>query len=442
MSQPLVLCWLRRDLRLHDHAALYHALRHARQHGARVQPLFIFDTDILQALPSRCDRRVDFIQQALCHLDGQLAAQGAGLRVCIGAPLAVFGQLLAEPAQVIAVFTSHDYEPAALARDLSVQRLLAGQGVAWHSVKDQVIFETNEVLKDDGTPYTVFTPYSKKWRSRLSDFYLQPYPSEKYTTHLAARAETGEGGIPTLADMGFQATGIRFAPPAVSPGLLRRYAEQRDIPGIEGTSRLGIHLRFGTGSVRALARQAQTLSETFLNELIWRDFFQMLLWHYPHSVDQSFKPDYDAIAWRNVPEEFDRWKSGTTGYPLVDAGMRELHATGFMHNRVRMSTASFLCKHLLIDWRWGERYFAEQLLDYDQAANVGNWQWAAGSGADAAPYFRIFNPHLQAQKFDAEQRYIRQWVPEFGTPAYPPPMVEHALARQRCLAVYQQALKS
>lgn len=430
--------WFRRDLRLHDNAGLYHALRQHRQ----VQPIFIFDTDILSALPQAGDRRVDFIHQALQHLAAQLQAHGSALRVYVGSATQVFARVLRE-CQPAAVYTNTDYEPQALQRDLAVEQQLAAHGVVLHRYKDQVVFEKGEVVKDDGAPYTVFTPYSRKWKQRLTPFFLQSYPVERYLQNLVqvGALEEGIAPLPSLQQLGFEATGLVFAPPSVSPRLIRDYAEQRDFPAGEGTSRLGPHLRFGTGSIRALARTALEGSETFLNELIWREFFQMLLWHYPQTVEQAFKPAYDAIAWRNDEAEFERWKSGTTGYPLVDAGMRELNATGFMHNRVRMVVASFLCKHLLIDWRWGEAYFARQLLDYEQAANVGNWQWAAGCGADAAPYFRVFNPALQAQKFDADQVYIRRWVPELGRADYPQPMVEHRAARERCLAAYAKAVK-
>lgn len=441
MSMPkaqTAVFWFRRDLRLHDNAGLYHALKNQSQ----VQPVFIFDTDILADLPNRADRRVDFIHQALQHLEGQLHKHGARLAVYSGTPAQAFERIL-QDFHVKAVYTNTDYEPAALERDMQVQRWLAERGVALHSFKDQVVFEKSEVVKDNGQPYTVFTPYSRKWKSRLNDFFLGAYPVEKYAHHFLQVESGWPGqGIPSLEALGFEKTDLTFTLPVLPQTLVREYHLQRDIPAIKGTTHLGIHLRFGIGSIRALAGQARALNETFLNELIWREFFQMLLWHYPASAQQAFKPAYDAIVWRNNPQEFERWKTGTTGYPLVDAGMRELNATGFMHNRVRMLCASFLCKHLLIDWRWGERYFAGLLLDYDLSANVGNWQWAAGSGADAAPYFRIFNPQLQADKFDPQSTYIRRWVPEVGTTSYPQPMVEHTFARQRCLQAYQTALES
>lgn len=436
MHTHTAIFWFRRDLRLHDNAGLYEALKRS----ASVVPVFVFDTTILASLP-RYDRRVDFIVQALAQLDQQLRAYGSALHVCVGDPAELLPQL-AQQYGAKAVFTNGDYEPAALQRDALVERRLALNGKTLHRFKDQVVFEKSEVVKDDGKPYTVFTPYSRKWKSLLTPFFLKPYPTERYASKLAPLQALQ---LPTqpidLAALGFEATDMQYAPPSVSRSCLAQYGELRDFPAVNATSHLGIHLRFGTGSIRALAQQAMQGSEVFLNELIWREFFQMLLWHFPKSVDHAFKPAYDQIVWRNQQAEFQRWCQGQTGYPLVDAGMRELNATGFMHNRVRMVVASFLCKHLLIDWRWGEQYFAKHLLDYEQAANVGNWQWAAGSGADAAPYFRVFNPSLQAKKFDPDGDYVRQWVPEWGTGSYPEPMVDHAQARLRCLEVYQQAVK-
>ncbi|THU04010.1 deoxyribodipyrimidine photo-lyase [Lampropedia puyangensis] len=428
--------WFRRDLRLHDNAGLYEALK---QFDA-VVPVFVFDTDILEKLP-RYDRRVDFIAQAVSHLDTQLRELGSALHIEVGSPVSIL-PALASRYGAAAVFANTDYEPEALARDAHIERQLVQQGISLQRFKDQVIFEKSEVVKDDGTPYTVFTPYSRKWKAHCNAFFLKPYPTVQYAQCLAGRDKLQLTTVkPDVAVLGFKPTDMVFTPPSVSRTCLSDYGAQRDFPAADATSRLGVHLRFGTGSIRALAQQAAGLSDVFLNELIWRDFFQMLIWHFPKTVEHAFKPAYDAIVWRNNAADFERWKQGQTGYPLVDAGMRELQATGFMHNRVRMVVASFLCKHLLIDWRWGERYFAEHLLDYELAANVGNWQWAAGCGADAAPYFRVFNPSLQAQKFDPESRYIRKWVPEYGSASYPAPMVDHAQARARCLAVYQQAVK-
>jgi deoxyribodipyrimidine photo-lyase len=315
---------------------------------------------------------------------------------------------------------------------------LEKQGVSFHTFKDQVLLEKQEVVKDDGKPYTVFTPYSRRWKAALQKEHLQSYPSEKL---LAACATFQRADFPSLTSIGFSAAGISFPSAAWQPDTIKKYKERRDLPAVKGTTQLGLHLRFGTISIRALARQAGSLNETFLNELIWRDFYHMILWHFPHVVGNSFKPAYDAIQWRNNLDEFQAWCDGQTGYPIVDAGMRELNTTGYMHNRVRMIVASFLTKHLLIDWRWGEAYFAKKLLDFDLAANNGGWQWAAGSGCDAAPYFRVFNPYLQTQKFDPSLEYVRRWVPEFEELTYARPIVAHEYARKRCLEVYAKALK-
>jgi deoxyribodipyrimidine photo-lyase len=363
---------------------------------------------------------------------------GSSLSVWYGTPETVWPQLLAQH-EVKNVFTNHDYEPYARERDQQVADTLNKKGVGFTSFKDQVIFEKDEVCKDDGKPYTVFTPYSRKWKARLNAYYLKSYPVEKY---YKAFLQLPLQPIPTLEAMGFTASAMEFPTEQWSPAVIRKYKEQRDFPGIAGTSRLGVHLRFGTISIRQLAREAGGLNETYLNELIWRDFYHMILWHFPHvGRGKSFRPEYDLIQWRNNEEEFRKWCEGVTGYPIVDAGMRELNATGYMHNRVRMIVASFLTKHLLIDWRWGEAYFAQKLLDFDLAANNGGWQWAAGSGCDAAPYFRVFNPYLQTQKFDPDLKYIRHWVPEFQEFTYPKPVVVHEIARQRCLDTYAIALK-
>jgi len=441
MSQPIALFWFRRDLRLSDNAGLYHALRS----GLPVLPLFVFDSNILHDLPDRQDARVEFIHQALSDLKNQLEALGSTLVVRHGEPQSVWAQVLRDY-PVAAVYTNRDYEPYALQRDTGVRALLAAQNIPLHTSKDHVVFEKDEVLKDDGTPYTIFTPYSKKWRAKLQSrqshsgdgsFYLSSYPCDRYAAHFL---KTPPAPLPSLSDIGFEPAGISFPPATVAQGLIRTYDKTRDIPGIAGTSRLGVHFRFGTISIREKARHAQALNETYLNELIWRDFYSQILAHFPQVVDRPFKPQYERVPWREAPADFQRWCTGQTGYPIVDAGMRELNATGYMHNRVRMIVASFFTKHLLLDWRLGEAYFAQKLLDYDLASNNGGWQWAAGCGTDAAPYFRIFNPAEQTKKFDPDYRYIRRWVPEFDTPKYPKPMVEHAFARQRCLETYKMAL--
>jgi deoxyribodipyrimidine photo-lyase len=429
----LNIFWFRRDLRLTDNAGLYHALKS----GGPVMPVFIFDTNILQQLDNRTDRRVEFIHQRLGRLQEELIALGSSLKVLYGTPLQAFQQLVQEH-PVKQVFTNHDYEPYARERDAVIAAFLKEKGIAFHTYKDQVIFDKQEVVKDDGQPYTVFTPYSKKWKATLNDLHVQVYPVEKYRQHFYQQSPVP---LPSLTSIGFTASGLSFPSPHPDKTLIKKYDQQRDFPGIAGTSRMGVHLRFGTISIRSLVQKAQQLNETYLNELIWREFYQMILWHFPHvGKGKAFKPAYDLIQWRNNEAEFERWCAGNTGYPIVDAGMRELNATGFMHNRVRMITASFLSKHLLIDWRWGEAYFAAQLLDYDLASNNGGWQWAAGSGCDAAPYFRIFNPALQTKKFDPHFDYIKKWVPEWNELNYPPPIVEHELARKRCLEAYKNAL--
>lgn len=435
MNPAVNIIWFRRDLRLTDNAALYHALKS----GLPVLPLFIFDTSILNQLEDKTDRRVAFIHAALQEMQEQLLSWGSSLEVYHGRPLDIFN-MLSGKYRLQTVFTNHDYEPYALERDAAIQELLQAKGIGFKTYKDQVIFEKNEVVKDDGKPYTVFTPYSKKWKAALDAFYLKAYPVENYSGNYFKQSPFA---IPSLAVMGFKATGNLFPSRELADETVKKYTERRDHPAIEnGTSRLGVHLRFGTISIRALAKEALALNETFLNELIWRDFYQMILWHFPQVArGKAFKPAYEMIEWRNDEAEFKRWCEGTTGYPIVDAGMRELNATGFMHNRVRMITASFLTKHLLIDWRWGEAYFAQKLLDFDLAANNGGWQWASGSGCDAAPYFRVFNPALQTEKFDKDLEYIRKWVPGFQESGYPKPIVAHDLARKRVMEVYAKALK-
>lgn len=433
MKPTINIFWFRRDLRLHDNAGLYHALRD----GNPVLPIFIFDRNILDELEDKNDRRVEFIHLALQIMQEQLVKMGSSLDVRYGTPPEVYNDLLNE-FNIEKVFTNHDYEPYAKQRDAAIEKLLKEHGTGFHTFKDQVILEKDEVLKDDGKPYTVFTPYSRKWKAVLTDFHLKPYPNMKYFGNFY---KWPKHEIISLAEMGFIAAGQPFPGKEWLGQIIRNYKEQRDIPSIQGTSKLSVHLRFGTISIRVLAAEAGALNETFLNELIWRDFYHMILWHFPKVVGHAFKAEYDLIKWRNNEKEFAAWCNGQTGYPIVDAGMRELNTTGFMHNRVRMIVASFLTKHLLIDWRWGEAYFAKKLLDFDLAANNGGWQWAAGSGCDAAPYFRVFNPYLQTQKFDPELKYIRKWIPELDELTYPQPIVNHEAARKRCLEVYAAALK-
>jgi deoxyribodipyrimidine photo-lyase len=431
MGQPVVF-WFRRDFRLEDNAGLYYALKS----GAPVRCLFIFDTSILERLEDRDDARVDFIHQAVTSLKQQLQALGSDLEVRVGQPLEVWKDVLAQW-NPLAVYANEDYEPYARQRDAAIQNLLREAQITFYRAKDHVVFRPDEVLKPDGKPYTVFTPYSKVWKAQLNDFYLKPYPTQSY---LGALDAFEGAAMPAHAALGFEQSSLAFPQTNPQKEILERYHEHRDLPAIAGTTRLSVHFRFGTISIRAWAQQGRALNEKWLNELIWRDFYQMILWHFPETPTKSFKPAYDKIEWERDEAHFEAWQQGKTGYPLVDAGMRELLTTGFMHNRVRMVVASFLCKHLLLDWRWGERWFARKLLDFEQASNVGGWQWAAGSGNDAAPYFRVFNPTLQLQKFDPQLEYVKKWVPEWGTPEYPQPIVEHTWARNRALDRFQKGL--
>lgn len=432
--EKINIVWFRRDLRLNDNAALYHALKGGRP----LVPVFIFDKNILDDLEDKKDRRLEFIYNALESVQKQLHQHGSSMEVFYGKPIEVYEKLQKKYA-IETVFANEDYEQYAIERDESIETFLRKNSAQLKLYKDQVILAKNEVVKDDGKPYTVFTPYGRRWKAVLTDFHLKPYPTEKYFDQFY---KTTPHEMPSLESMGFERSGVPFPQKAVPVNLLRDYKEQRNYPGIQGTSHIGVHLRFGTISIRELAAKAKENSETYLNELIWRDFYHMILGHFEHVRKySSFKVEYDKIKWRNNEKEFKAWCEGKTGYPIVDAGMRELNTTGFMHNRVRMITASFLTKHLLIDWRWGEAYFAKQLLDYDFAANNGGWQWAAGSGCDAAPYFRVFNPTLQTEKFDKDLKYINKWVPELNSFDYPEPIVVHEIARKRALQVYADAVK-
>lgn len=436
MEKPTIaIFWMRRDLRLEDNAALYHALKS----GHPVVPVFIYDTDILDKLDNKTDRRVDFINRSLMNIKKNAEDYDAAIEVYHGRPLNIFGTLI-KKYNIAAVYTNHDYEPYALARDKSISDFLKENAIDFYTYKDQVIFEKDEIIKDNGKPYSIFTPYSRKWKEKLNDFYVKPYPSSELLAQLFKQPSLA---LLSLEEIGFEKTDLTSPPSEANAEMIRQYEKQRDLPGKQGTSRLGVHLRFGTISIRQLASFTKELSAVYLSELIWRDFYHCILWHYPQvGMGASFKPAYDHIAWRNNEDEFEKWCLGETGYPIVDAGMRELNATGFMHNRVRMITASFLCKHLLVDWRWGEAYFAQKLLDFDLASNNGGWQWAAGSGCDAAPYFRIFNPYLQTKKFDAALSYIKRWVPEHQEFSYPAPIVDHEFARKRCLEVYSKSLNN
>jgi deoxyribodipyrimidine photo-lyase len=432
--QAVNIFWFRRDLRLHDNTGLYHAV----QNGLPVLPIFIFDRNILDQLGQKADARVEFIHNTIQLLQHQLNRHGSGIRVFYDFPQNGF-EFLTDNYNIAGVYCNHDYEPYAIERDNTIRDQLRRQAVSFHSFKDQVIFEKDEIVKDDHGPYSVFTPYSRKWKSVLSEEHLREHThKDPFKNLLRFSADA----IPSLNSMGFQKTGRHFPEASPDDKLMEAYDKRRDFPALASTSRLGVHLRFGTISIRNLVSKALKLNHTYLNELIWREFYQMILWNFPRvGRGEAFRVEYDTIRWRNNEEEFGRWCTGTTGYPIVDAGMRELNATGFMHNRVRMIVASFLSKHLLIDWRWGEAYFAEKLLDFELASNNGGWQWAAGSGCDAAPYFRIFNPYLQTKKFDPDLAYIRRWVPELEEFSYPKPIVEHEFARERCLRVYSEALK-
>lgn len=423
--------WLRRDLRLKDNHGLFQAL----ESGKKVLPIFIFDEDILDLLENKSDKRVDFIVQALQTLNSFLKSKNKGIKIFKGKPLEIYKKLT-ENYEIEAVYSNEDYEPYAIKRDQEIAYFLASKNITFHQFKDQVIFHKDEIVKADKKPYTVYTPYSKLWLNEFQKVDLQGFPSEKKLDNLL--------DIPfeefKIEDIGFQKTDLAFEVPEADLHIIKTYEETRNFPAVKGTTQLGVHLRFGTISVRKLAKIAKENNLTFLKELIWREFFMQILYHFPKVVNHSFKSKYDAIPWENNPEFLEKWKTGKTGFPIVDAGMRELNATGFMHNRVRMITASFLIKHLLTDWRIGEAYFAEKLMDYDLSANNGNWQWCASSGCDAAPYFRIFNPDEQQKKFDPDFKYIKKWIPEFGTKYYPKPIVEHKKAREKVLKVYKDAL--
>lgn len=424
--------WFRRDLRLEDNIGLFHAL----SGDYPVFPLFIFDTNITEELPEN-DARISFIYSNLSQIHSTLKQIGSALTIRKGIPIEVFRELSYE-FDIKGITCNEDYEPYARERDLTIKDWAASQGIVFSSYCDQVIFGPNDVLKNDRTPYTIFTPYSNKWRSmpELAQR-VKPVSSEQLFNHFF---KFSNSVLPSLEEIGFKKNSISFPPVIPDKEIIINYKNVRDLPGIYGTSRVGIHLRFGTLSIRKAVGMALQYSDVWLNELIWREFFMMVLYHFPHVQTGAFKPAYNNIKWINNEEWFKLWCEGQTGYPLVDAGMRELNSTGFMHNRVRMVTASFLTKHLLTDWLWGEQYFAGKLLDYELSSNNGNWQWAAGTGCDAAPYFRIFNPYAQAKKFDSKSAYINKWVPENGTSDYRKAIVVHEEARARCLIVYRESV--
>lgn len=427
MANKLVAFWFRRDLRLEDNVGLFNALSSSN----KVLPIFIFDDEILDNLPKN-DARVFFIYQTLEQLDKDLKAVGSSLLIKKGNPLEVWKTIISE-FNISTVYANKDYEPYALQRDIKVHEFLDSNTIEFLKYKDQVIFEELEITKNDGLPYTVYTPYKNKW--------LQNFDAEVDLKNVEIDSTnfyqfTSE--ILSLESIGFKESTIKVKPYNLSN--LANYDKVRDFPSMDKTSYLSPYFRFGLVSIRKMVQFALNTNATFLSELIWREFFMQVLFNFPKVVTNNFKQKYDAIPWRNNEAEFEKWCKGETGYPMVDAGMRELNKTGYMHNRVRMITAGFLCKHLLIDWRWGEAYFAQKLLDYELSSNNGNWQWAAGTGCDAAPYFRVFNPESQLNKFDKDLQYIRKWIENFDELTYPKPMVEHKLARERAISTYKKAL--
>ena len=424
----MTIFWFRRDLRLLDNTGLNLALLKSKD----VQPIFIFDKEIIDELPND-DPRVNFIYDELQKINKELISYNSSLKVYHGSPLEVFKQLCKENSE-LKVYTNRDYEPYAIARDEEINKFLLENGSELISSKDQVIFEKNEVVKNDGLPYTVFTPFKNKWLAKFKEegFYLElKLNSENFYK--------SNHEFPSMGELGFKKSSIKV--PSFSLERVHNYEETRNFPSLDSTSKIGPHLRFGTVSIREIVSKVKDLNDTYLSELVWREFFMQILWHFPKVVHENFRPKYNFIKWRNNDEEFEKWCKGETGYPLVDAGMRELNQTGFMHNRVRMVTAGFLCKHLLIDWRWGEAYFAKKLLDYELSSNNGNWQWSAGTGCDAAPYFRVFNPSEQIKKFDKQNTYINKWVEDLNEFSYPDPVVEHAFARNRAIASYKEGLE-
>lgn len=426
--ERISIFWFRRDLRISDNIGLNKVLNS----GKKVLPIFIFDPSILSELPKN-DARVSFIHSSLRKMDETLKKHNSGVKIYFDSPKNAWKKIINEYS-IDSVFTNKDYEPYARERDAEISKLLNENGVELKLFKDQVIFEENEITKDNGLPYTVYTPYKKKWLSRFTAQDIAEYPVDFWGNYYQF-----ENNFPSLSAIGFEESNQKVKDFQLDN--LENYSENRNLPAVDGTSHLSVHLRFGTVSVREIIRQMKH-NEVFLSELIWREFFMQILYHFPKVVQNNFRPKYDGIQWRNNKEEFKAWCEGKTGYPMVDAGMRELNETGYMHNRVRMVVASFLIKHLLVDWRWGEAYFAEKLLDYDLSANNGNWQWSAGTGCDAAPYFRVFNPIEQLKKFDPKFEYIRKWVKDLDTFDYPQPIVEHKMARLRALEVYKSGIEN
>jgi deoxyribodipyrimidine photo-lyase len=422
--------WFRRDLRLHDNAGLYHALK-----SGATQCVFIFDTNILDKLEDKEDRRLVFIHKALEKINNDLTKYGASLLIKYGGPLKVWNNL-SEEFSISSVFCNHDYEPYARERDVAIRKFLTAKKIQFNTYKDQVVFEKNEIVKDDGSAYAVFTPYMKKWRSAFTTQMSKSFPTEKYFSNF----NKAKFSFPSLKEIGFKEMKIDFSPVKFSQELISNYEETRNFPAVAGTSRISVHLRFGTISIREVIRFTWSLSEKFVNELIWREFYMMILWHFPEVTETAYKPSMRQLPWRHNEDDFNRWCEGQTGYPIVDAGMRELNATGFMHNRLRMITSMFLTKYLLIDWQWGEAYFAKKLLDFELSSNNGGWHWSAGTGVDAAPYFRIFSMEEQTRKFDPDFKFIKKWVPEYLDAEYPKPMVDYQFARKRCLEFFKDGI--
>lgn len=431
MAHKKTVFWFRRDLRLSDNHGLFQALNSSEN----VLPVFIFDFEILSKLENKKDKRVDFIFQALQTLNKYLEKSGKAIKILHGKPLEIFKNL-AETEELEAVFCNEDYEATAIRRDQEIADFLKTKAINFCTFKDQVHFHKDEILKADGSPYTIYTPYSKQWLIKYQEEKITSFESEKLLKNLI----NVEKQTFSLKDIGFEKTEFEFQIPNINTDILKNYDETRNFPEVP-TSHMSVHLRFGTISVRKLASEGKNLNATYLKELIWREFFMQILYHFPRVVNESFKKKYDHISWIYDEENLKKWQEGKTGYPIVDAGMRELNESGFMHNRVRMVCASFFTKHLLMDWRIGEAYFAEKLLDYELSSNNGNWQWSAGSGCDSAPYFRVFNPESQQIKFDPQFKYIKKWVKEFGTKDYPKPMIDHKFARERALETYKKGLQ-
>jgi deoxyribodipyrimidine photo-lyase len=435
MSKKVNIFWFRRDLRLDDNIGLNEALNNKLE----VIPLFIFDENITDEL-DKDDPRVNFIYKQLESINSTLSTKyNSKLLVLKGNPFEVIQKLITDY-NIGEVFSNHDYEPYAIARDKKITEFLSSKNIQFSSFKDQVIFEKDEITKEDKTPYVVYTPYMKKWKTKLDSTNLSDFKSKDVTHNFYSKNDSYNWC--TLNSLGFEKSNMEVPNYKLDEDLVEKYENERNFPSLNSTSKIGPHLRFGTVSIRqVLLFVLKCKNEVFLQELIWREFFMQILWFFPNTQTRCFKEKYENVQWLYDEESFKKWCEGKTGYPIVDAGMRELNATGFMHNRVRMITAGFLCKHLLIDWRWGEAYFAKKLFDYELSSNIGNWQWAAGTGVDSAPYFRIFNPTTQAIKFDKELKYINKWVTNLNELDYPKPIVDHKFARQRCLETYKKGLE-